>query len=245
MKKKNSYLVMVLVALCILGGTKASHATTGRDSVPETSYTYGYPYPFALGIHAGTSGVGLHLYKPLGQHFGLRLAGSYMPLNATVSGNYDNRDVNSTLTANSSNVSLAFGWTPFATKSGFFRSFNIQVGGGYFFQLEGNLETRLKDPYKWGDISVTPEMVGTIQTDINWKETVNPYAGIGWSNIVIDSRFSMNIDLGAYYLSKPTVSMKASGLLEENISNAKTIERNIETYRYLPPVEIGFSYRFW
>jgi len=55
----------------------------------------------------------------------------------------------------------------------------------------------------------------------------------------------MHIDLGCYYLSKPSVSMQATGLLEENVSNAATIERNMKNYRYLPRVEFGFSYRFW
>lgn len=99
--------------------------------------------------------------------------------------------------------------------------------------------------YRYGDINVHPDRVGTITTNVNWKETVNPYAGIGWSNIVLDSRFSVSIDLGAYYLSKPTVTMEATGLLEENVNNAPTIENNIKNYRYLPRVEIGFSYRFW
>ncbi len=87
-------------------------------------------------------------------------------------------------------------------------------------------------------------MVGTIKTNVAWKKTVNPYAGIGWSNILIDSRFSMHVDLGCYYLSKPSVTMEATGLLEENVNNAATIENNIKNYRYLPRIEAGVSYRF-
>ncbi|SPZ88448.1 Uncharacterised protein [Sphingobacterium multivorum] len=38
--------------------------------------------------------------------------------------------------------------------------------------------------------------------------------------------------------------MEATGLLEENVNNAATIEKNIKNYRYLPRIEAGISYRF-
>ncbi|MFD2742989.1 MULTISPECIES: hypothetical protein [Sphingobacterium] len=246
MKFKFTLVVMMLFALCSLFASTSVLANGGdRDSIPASAYEYGYPYPVGLGVHVGTTGVGVHYYQPLGTHFGARLAGSFMPFNTKIKGNYSNRDTRTNVFANAHNVSLLFGWTPFASRTGFFRSFNVQLGGAYFFKLDGRLETRLADPYRYGEIAVDPEYVGTITTRVNWKETVNPYAGIGWSNIVIDSRFSMNIDLGAYYLSKPSVRMEASGLLEENVANASRIENNIRNYRYLPRVEIGFSYRFW
>lgn len=242
MKMKKSSLVVMLFIFCFVS-SKAAYAE-GKDSIPEITYEYGYPQPFALGVHAGTTGFGLHIYKPLSKQFGARLGFSHMPFATNVMGNYSNRELSTDVSAYSTNVSLLFGWTPFVNSGGFFRSFNIQLGGAYFTELKGTLTSRLKDPYKYGDIVIDPELVGTIKTDVSWKKTVNPYAGIGWSNIVIDNRFSMNIDLGMYYLSAPSVSMKATGLLEENVNNAATIERNIKDYRYLPRVEIGFSYRF-
>ncbi|PRD46860.1 hypothetical protein C5745_13420 [Sphingobacterium haloxyli] len=236
---------MMLVSFLTLGVYAQARAIEQRDSIPESAYSNGYPYPFALGVHLGTTGVGLHLYQPLGPKFGLRVGASYMPFNTHIAGTYNNYATRSGVKAKSGNVSLAFGWTPFVQRGGFFRSFNLQLGGAYFYQLDGELSTRLRDPYRFGEIDVHPDRVGTITTQVEWKKTVSPYAGIGWSNIVIDSRFSMHIDLGCYYLSKPSVSMEATGLLEENVNNAAIIERNMENYRYLPRVEVGFSYRFW
>lgn len=245
MKIKLIKLFVMLFSFLILGVFSRVQAHVKSDSIPESAYSNGYPFPYALGVHMGTTGVGLHVYKPLGPKFGFRVGASYMPFNTSISGNYNNRAVRSEVTAKSGNLSLAFGWTPFAQQSGFFRSFNVQLGGAYFFKLDGELTTRLRDPYKYGDISILPDYVGTITTQVNWKKTINPYAGIGWSNIIIDSRFSMHIDLGAYYLSEPRVSMKASGLLEENTNNTAILERNMKNYRYLPRLEFGFSYRFW
>lgn len=245
MKIKLIQFFAVLILLLSFAVFSVARATEQRDSIPASAYSNGYPYPFAFGVHAGTTGVGLHLYQPLGSEFGMRVGVSYMPFSTNISGTYNGHAARSEVSAKSGNVSLTFGWTPFVQRQGFFRSFNLQLGGAYFYKLDGGLNTRLREPYKFGEIDVQPDHVGLIRTKVAWKKTVSPYAGIGWSNIVIDSRFSMHIDLGCYYLSKPSVSMEASGLLEKNVNNAATIERNIKNYRYLPRLEFGFSYRFW
>ncbi len=243
MNKKVTRLTVLLLGMFMLFNISVSRANSDeRDSIPETAYSFGYP--LGLGVHFGSTGFGAQFYYPLGQQFGMRLGVSYMPFSTNIEGTYSNRATRSEAKAKSSNASAIFGWTPFVNNRGFFRSFNVQVGGAYFFKLDGTLTTRLADPYRYGDIAVDPEMVGTIKTNVAWKKTVNPYAGIGWSNILIDSRFSMHVDLGCYYLSKPSVTMEATGLLEENVNNAATIENNIKNYRYLPRIEAGVSYRF-
>lgn len=245
MNLKPFYQTALHIAVIMLLGGHVSFAECQRDSIPRSAYEVAYPYPFALGVHMGTTGVGLQVFKPLGTHFGAQLSASYMPFNTDVVGTYSNRATRSDVEAKSGNVSLLFGWSPVVRERGFFKSFNIQLGAAYFFKLRGSITTRLKDPYKFGEIAVDPMMVGDIQTNVKWKESISPYAGIAWSNVVIDSRFSMHLNLGCYYLSKPTVDMKATGLLEDNTGNQATIERNMANYRYLPRVEVGVSYRFW
>lgn len=200
-------------------------------------------YPQAIGIHGGTSGIGAHFYQPFSAKFGARLGVSFMPFNTDIKGTYSGRKTHSDIKAQAHNASLILGYTPFAGKGGFFNSFGLQLGGAYFFKLDGEFDTRLSDPYKYGDILVDPVQVGIIHTDVKWKKTINPYAGIGWSNIRLDDRFSASLDLGCYYLSKPKVTIEASGLLEENVMNAPQVEHNIRNYRYLPRVEFGVSYR--
>lgn len=208
-----------------------------QDDVANPGYIQG------LGIHGGSSGLGAHYYQPLGQYFGVRAGVSFMPFRSSIKGTYSGRKTHSDIKAQSNNASLLFGYTPFAGKGGFFNSFAIELGGAYFFKIDGNFETKLSDPYKYGEILVAPERVGTIQTDVQWKKTVNPYLGIGWSNITLDNKFSAHVNLGTYYLSKPSVTMQASGLLEENVVNVGQVENNIKNYRFLPRLELGVSYR--
>lgn len=237
-----TFIFLLMMVFSLTSGATARTHSEARDSIPESAYSNAYP--LALGVHMGTTGFGLHLYHPIGNQFGVRLGVSYMPFNTTIAGTYSNRATRSEVNAKSGNVSAIFGWAPFVQKGGFFRSFNVQLGGAYFYKLNGHITTRLRDPYQYGDINVDAEKVGLIETAVDWKKTVNPYAGLGWSNIIIDSRFSLHVDLGCYYLSKPSVSMEATGLLEENVNNAATVERNMKNYRYLPRIEAGVSYRF-
>ncbi|GGH30774.1 hypothetical protein FAZ19_22305 [Sphingobacterium alkalisoli] len=238
-------LLFVLFAVLGISIGNAAAADGDRDTIPESDYDYGYPFRAGLGVHAGINGVGAHYYQPLGTKFGFRLGASFMPFHTDIQGTYSGRATRSRIEAQAHNASLTFGWAPFVGSRNFFRSFNVQLGGAYFFKLEGELATRLADPYQYGDIAVDPEDVGEIFTDVEWKKTVNPYAGIGWSNIVLDSRFSLSLDFGCYYLSEPSVSMSATGLLEESAhnNNRNAIEQNIRNYRYLPRIEFGVSYR--
>jgi hypothetical protein len=213
-----------------------------RDSIPSKVYT-GYPSYFSLGVHAGTTGLGVHIAKSLNNKFGTRLGVSFMPFKTSIKGAYSGRDTESDLNAKANNVSVMLDYKPFATKSGFFRSFNVQIGAAYFFKLDGVIKTQLADPYRYGGLVVPPEDLGTITTRVNWKEAVTPYVGIGWNHIVIDNNFSMQADLGCYYLSEPTVTMEATGFLIDNVSNRGLIEENVKNYRYLPRLEIGISYR--
>lgn len=216
---------------------------TPRDPILPGVYAVGDPSYFSIGVHAGTTGFGLHLAKSLGKKIGARLGASFMPFKTSIKGIYSRRNTESDLNAKANNVSLMFDYTPFATKAGFFRSFNVQLGGAYFFRLDGTIDTRLADPYRYGDLVVAPQDLGTITTNVDWKETVNPYVGFGWNDVVIDKNFSIQVDLGCFYLSEPTVSMQATGFLVDNVSNRDLIEDNLKNYRYLPRLEVGISYQ--
>lgn len=242
MKMKYSCFVMILVLFSVL--TSEGVFAQRSRSILRVTKAHGYPTPYAVGVHVGSTGFGAHLYKSLGKEFGARLGFSHMPFGTSIVGEYADRDVTTKLRAKSTNISLLFGWTPFVQTNGFFRSFGFSLGAAYFTQLHGKMTSRLSDPYELGDITVDPEMVGDIKTHVQWKETVSPYVGAGWNNAIIGKQFSLNVDLGMYYLSKPTISMEASGLLESNTSNFSTVQKNIENYRYLPRVEVGVSYYF-
>lgn len=240
-KQKTVKLLLLLLAVLGVHTSQANVVTESADHFGQAQDSA--TCPLYLGVHFGSTGGGIHLYAPIGQQFSARVGASFMPFNTSIKGEYSNRDTKSDAKVKAYNASLIFGWNPFYQSEGFFHSFAINLGAAYFFKLDGKLTTRLAESYSHGDIEVDPEMIGEIQTNIDYKKSISPYLGLGWSNIVLNEKFSLHADLGCYYLSKPKVSMTATGLLEGSTVNAATIENNSKNYRFLPRIEIGVSYR--
>lgn len=237
-RKKAIRLLLALFAILGFSSLQANTVENRQDSSYSDS-----TFPLHLGVHVGTTGFGLQLSTPLGEQFGVRLGASFMPFNTNIQGNYSNRDTESDVKVRAHNISALFSWTPFYQSAGFFRSFAVNAGGAFFYKLNGELTTKLAEPYRHGDILIDEDEVGEIRTDIKYKKTVSPYLGVGFNDIKLGDGFSLQVDLGSYYLSKPSVSITGTGLLEGNGGNAATIENNIKNYRFLPRVEVGVSYR--
>ncbi|MEC3879334.1 hypothetical protein [Parapedobacter sp. 10938] len=204
---------------------------------------YTNPVSRSFGVLVGTTGVGVEYYHPLGNQFGVQAGVSFMPFGTKIVGTYGDYETQSKVRARLHNVHALFGWTPFYQTDHFLRHFVVNVGASYLLRAEGGIDTRLSEPYYYGDILVDQDMVGSVKTTVNWKQSVSPYFGIGLTDVRIDSRFGFNVGLGAYYLSSPSVRVKGTKLLEDNEANAPIIERNIKSYRVLPQVQLGVNYR--
>lgn len=231
-------LLLALFALLCHSSLQANTLANRQDSSYSES-----TFPLHVGLHVGTTGFGLQLYTPLGEQFGVRLGASFMPFNTSIQGNYSNRETESDVKVKAHNISALFSWRPFYQSAGFFRSFAVNAGGAFFYNLDAELTTKLAEPYRHGDIMIDEDEVGEIRTDISYKKTISPYLGVGFNDIRLDDSFSLQLDLGSYYLPKPSVSITGTGLLQGNGGNAATVEDNIKNYRFLPRVEVGVSYR--
>src|SRR5690606_6564359 len=137
----------------------------------------------------------------------------------------------------------ALDWAPLYAKENFFRHFTVSGGAAYFFKADGDLESRLTDPYFYGDIEVAPEDIGVLNTNISWKNSIAPYLSVGFSNIALNDDLDLGFSLGSYYLSSPSVTMVGTELLQDNAFNAPIIEENAKDYRFLPVLQVNFSYK--
>lgn len=203
---------------------------------------YTNPVSQSFGILVGTTGVGLEYYHPLGSQFGVQAGVSFMPFNTKIIGTYGDYETQSKANARLHNLHVLFGWTPFYQTDHFLRHFVVNAGAAYLLQAEGGIDTRLNEPYYYGDILVSEDMIGSVNTTVNWKQSVSPYLGIGLTDVRIDNRFGFNVGLGAYYLSSPSVTVTGTKLLAHNEANAAIIERNIKNYRVLPQIQVGVNY---
>src|SRR3546814_14917058 len=131
-----------------------------------------------------------------------------MPYNSQVLGTYGDYPTRSTARARLHNAHLLFGWVPFHGAKNGFRHLTINLGAGYLFKAEGTITTQLRDPQSYGDIELRPEEIGTMYTTINWKEGVDPYAGIGFSDMRTYENFGLNITLVCYFLLLQSITVK-------------------------------------
>ncbi len=227
-------------AICVVMGMFCLLSAHGQNS---SMSQVNNPISPSLGVLVGTTGVGLEFYHPLGNQFGVQAGFSLMPFDTQIIGDYGEYQTRSQVSARVHNAHILLGWTPFHHLEGFFRHFVINAGAGYFLQAKGDIHTILNESYYFGDIEVPYDMIGSVDTRINWKKTVSPYFGLALTDVRIDKRFGFNIGLGGYYLSAPMVELAGTKLLEHNQANEPIIERNIKNYRLLPQLQLGVSYR--
>ncbi|SEL25830.1 hypothetical protein [Parapedobacter koreensis] len=233
---KKQLTLLIAGVLCLL----SAHAQDPFNVVRENP-----AYKWSFGTLLSTAGLGLEIYQPLGNALGIQAGANLMPYDAYFIATYGEHETRSIAKARLHNAHLLLGWVPFYRAHGAFSHLIIQLGGGYFFQARGTINTELNENYYYGDIAVRPVDVGLMTTTVSWSKTVAPYAGIAFGNIRIDDRFSFNLSAGAYRLSSPRVNIVATNLLQGNEANEPIIERNVRDYRYLPNIQIGINYNFF
>lgn len=76
----------------------------------------------------------------------------------------------------------------------------------------------------------------------NWSG-IAPYIGFSVGSPVPKKRFGVTFDVGTYYMSRPEVVVDATNLLEPNKLNQKPLYENLKGYRWLPQVQLNFTYK--
>lgn len=206
---------------------------------------YGYFFQQKFGFHAGTQGLGMDLSLPLHQQVALNIGGSILPFNMPMNSVLGSYQIRSNARAELYNIHLMLDWAPFPESGAVLGKFVMSGGLAYFFKASGRVDSHLKDNYFYGDIEVPKEDVGMLRTEINWKNKLAPYAGIGMQNLYTSERWSLGFSLGTYYMTAPPeVKLTGTNLLAGNEVNEETVTRNMSTYRWWPVLQISLSHDF-
>ncbi len=199
----------------------------------------------SVGITVGTQGIGAEVDMPLSSRFNLRLGTSLLPYKGDVVKKFNSsNDYNTDFKVEFMNFGGYIDWQLFPDASAFFNKLALSVGGAYFYKAGGNATVKLADSYFVGDIEFTPDEVGEVRANVDWKGWA-PYAGIGWHNITIANNFDLGVNLGTYYIGSPDVKMTATNWLEPNAGiNEPILTRNLKDYKWLPKLEIKFTFKY-
>ncbi len=201
------------------------------------------PGDVALGLKAGTLGVGLELTMEAMKNVNVRFGGNYFKISTEVEVEGNDYDLDLKL---NSYTALA-DW--FVTDGSF------RVTAGAFINENGlNGAALPSNTYEIGDTIYTSDQVGALTADVKFA-TLAPYLGIGWGNpLADDSDLTFMADLGIVFAGKPKLDIMSTGgtlsndpTLEANIAQAEQDFRDtdeISLLRFYPVISIGLNYRF-
>lgn len=192
------------------------------------------------GVSVGTNGLGLQLTAGFTEKLNARVGGHFF--SAEMEGDTDLDDTNMFYTADG-NLSFVSGIVDFHPTGG---SFRISAGAFYNTLTGGGSVTPNEDIDVEGR-AYTPSEVGTLAVDVDFDSKIAPYAGLGFGNAISGGRFGFTLDLGVLYVGSPNVDLTASGMLTPTASaeQEQQIERNLESVKWYPVINLGFTTRLF
>lgn len=195
----------------------------------------------AVGVTAGTTGVGAEAQFALGPIFVLRAAVD--TLGYDLDERYDDIDYSGRFDFDTLGAFVDL--HPLA--NGFFVS-----GGAYMGQRNIGLNATPTAPVNIGGQTFTPAQVGVLSGEIKLQD-VAPFAGIGFDNTFTRrSRWGFRALAGVAWSDKPEVGLDSTGGTLSNdpafrarlADERASIQSDVEDYGYYPIVQLGLNYKF-
>lgn len=197
------------------------------------------PSGIALGVKAGTLGLGADVTVMVTEHVNLRVNGNYLQ--------YDHEeeidDIDYDLELDFQSLIALLDWHPFV--NGFRLS-----GGAIFNGNELTLNGTPSENETIGGRRYTPEEIGTLMGDLDFDQLA-PYVGIGYGRAVgPDRRWSFVFDLGLIFQSFE-VDLRADGLLASDPQfradleeEEDDIQEELDDFKVYPVLAFGVAYQF-
>ncbi|HRO86195.1 MAG TPA: hypothetical protein PK110_15330 [Niabella sp.] len=197
-----------------------------------------------LGIHGGTQGFGINGAYSFSNKFGVRLSSSLASFGRSDVLTWSGNEYNLSMSSNSGNAFMQAEYRPFNdpnSQSRLLQKLAITAGAAYFYKLKGAATGVPAKDYQMGDLTINKEDIGSINATAKYKPLA-PYAGLALRQMKIQSKLSLNLDMGSHYLSAPEVTLVGDKLLSGNEANQAILENNLKGYRWLPVLQLGLSY---
>jgi hypothetical protein len=113
------------------------------------------------------------------------------------------------------------------------------------------LDARPNEPVEIGGTEYTPEQVGTLRGEAEYRD-FSPYVGIGWGNALSpDHRWGLSIDLGVVFIGPADVELSATGPIASDptfqarlAEEENDIEDELKDYGFYPVLCLSLFFRF-
>jgi len=205
-----------------------------------------------IGARVGfLSGIGVDLNIGLSERLTARVAYNYFSYDYEV----EDTDVTYDGTFKISSVSGFLDWHPFA---GSFRLSLGAVSSGPKIEIDGTPSAGTT--VEIGDTTYTAAQIGSLKGEIEFGNSVSPYIGIGWGNVVDKNhRVVFLADFGVVYAGTPDVSLTATCGAALTTTQCNTLQSQLRTdvekekreleadgndFQWYPIINIGIGVRF-
>ncbi len=232
---------MTRIYLCFLISWLSRGAVAGATAgLPDSLHDH-RPQQ-SVSVQIGTTGPGVFYNRVLSQanRLTLRVGGQYFAYRKQIrvkaeSDSYINIKPDLTIGIVQANLK----WHPFQQSS-----FFVTGGLGYTWHPDTHFVITAENKLDLGGLELTPESVGTIQLGFKWHPVVG-YLGWGFGRSMPNKRLGVGFEMGVFYLGKPSVQLDYEGFLETTTIDEQVpiVERNLSNYRYLPTINVTFSYK--
>jgi len=193
--------------------------------------------PMSLQILVGSQGIGADVKYGFLPNLSGRLGFGIIPVNASRAFSFSSFPVQGILSTRFSNLHLLADYSPFKSQS-----FRLVGGASYLTQGKATAIITPSGGYNIGSRSLTKDQIGVIRADVTWKG-VAPYLGFALFRSFPHRLLNVNLDVGTYYISSPGTSFSGTALLSENDTNAQQFNKNMQSYRWLPVIQLNFNFR--
>jgi hypothetical protein len=204
------------------------------------------PAEMGMGVRGGTMGFGLDFDVGLTEKLNLRLGYNFFDYDDTL----EDTDVSYDSTIKISSFSALLDWHV----AGGFRLSAGAVGSGPKLEVVGTPSGN--NTYEIGNGTYTAAQVGSLQGEVKIGNSVAPYIGLGWGNVISEKhRVTFLFDLGAVYGGEPDVSLTArcgTGISPTICNQLQTdvqretqeLKDDVSTVEWYPVIQLGIGIRF-
>lgn len=230
-------LPFTIVLLCITAPKGYS-----QEAVPEKEPTTDHRRGFFAGGQASTNGLGISVRYIMSPRISIIAGYENMQIERNINIYSYGVPFNAQIDYETGGIYLLgeFYYTPSLYVSAGVISNNFQPSA------EGNALSSIR----YGDITLPPSTIGTLQVDVEPGLKYSPYAGMGIRRFLDRKRsWSFNFETGLYYMGSPDMDLSATGLLQPTADPANGKEEYLEAqfsvYKYYPVIKAGIAVRLF
>ena len=202
----------------------------------------------SLGADVGTTGIGVTYVKKLKGYenkWGVRVGYHQASLNYDTTDNQAHYDFDLDL----QDVQLMADYHPWNT------SFKFTFGAMYNgTDLTGKVTPNGGTSYEFNGHTYTTNDIGYVDVKVDYENDIAPYVGFGWDTSFYkpSKKWGFTFNLGVVYVGSAKVSYSPyiknaaarDQILKDLEVEKKSLEDDLDDYKYLPYISIGFNYKF-